>query len=405
MTWPGARGNILKNVIIGAIALATATCASAENASRNDYDWRTNWPTHHVFADGTDLGLAVKYQYDLDRFGNDKGIYEDAQTNRRKEFGFYVRKKGVYDATAVFDFQAKTWLDVFFRLQTKAVFGEDDGALRVGFMKTPVGFEGNTGTGSTTFLETALPVQAVYANRRIGVDWTLLRKAYLVQLGYYNGGNLQGDLDGRMVAGRTAWTPLNAPGNVLHLGLSVSRENPNGSIDGRGRYTAPSVRLRSFPEASLITQRLVDSGALTPAGHVDRRGFEGLWIGGPWSVQGEYLDAKVKLLDKPAFHAHGWYAFGSWVLTGESRGYNGGNVIDVQPKGAWGAVELVARYSTLDLDDGPTRGGNEHDWTIGANWYITKYLKLQGNYVRAFSDRRDLRIDPHVLEVRAQVMF
>lgn len=395
----------MRKIILALLALASGANAIAADVPRNTYDWRNNWPTHYVFADGADLGLSLKYQFDLDRFNNDKGTYEDAQTNRRKEFGFFIRKKGVYDATAVFDFQAKTWLDVFFRLQTKAVLGEDAGAVRVGFMKTPVGFEGNTSTGTTSFMETSLPMQAVYANRRIGVDWALTRKAYLVQLGYYNGGNLQGDLDGRMVAGRAAWTPLNSPGDVLHLGGSLSREDPKGTWDGRGHYNPPSARLRALPEAGLITQRLIDSGTLSPANHIDRRGLEGLWIHGPWSVQSEYLDAKVKLLDKPAYKAHGWYAFGSWVLTGESRTYSGGNVSDVQPKGPWGAVELLVRYSTLDLDDGPTQGGNEHDWTLGANWYVTKYLKFQANYVRAFSDRHDVRIDPHIFEVRAQIMI
>ncbi|MDQ0009177.1 phosphate-selective porin OprO/OprP [Luteibacter jiangsuensis] len=395
----------MKKFILGAVALIDPVLAEAADAVRNDYDGRTNWPTHYVFADGTDMGLSVKYQYDLDRFSHDEGTYEDAQTNRRKEFGFFVRKKGVYDATAVFDFQTKTWLDVFFRLQSKALMGSDAGALRIGFMKTPVGFEGNTSTGSTSFMETSLPMQAIYANRRLGIDWALTRKAYLVQMGYYNGGNLQGDLDGHMVAGRAAWTPLNASGNVLHIGGSLSRETPYGTNDGRGRYTPPGVRLRALPEAGLATRRLIDSGALSMAGHVDRRGLEALWIGGPWSVQSEYLDARVKLENKPAYKAHGWYAFGSWVATGESRSYSAGNVSDVVPKGRWGALEFVLRYSTLDLDDGPTLGGTEHDWTFGANWYLTKYLKLQGNYVRAISDRRDVRVDPRIVELRAQVMF
>lgn len=395
----------MKKTIVGALALIAPVFAAAAAPSPNEYDWRTNWPTHYVFADGTDIGLSLKYQYDLDRFSNDEGTYQDAQTNRRKEFGFFVRKKGVYDGTVVFDFQTKTWLDVFFRLQSKALFDRDIGAFRAGFMKTPVGFEGNTSTGSTSFMETSLPMQAIYANRRLGFDWALARKAYLVQLGYYKGGNLQGDLDGRMAAARAAWTPMNSPGNVLHLGGSYSRENPEGSTDGRGRYNPPSVRLRALPEAGLATRRLIDSGALSVAEHVERRGLEGLWIRGPWSMQGEYLSARVKLKDKPAYDAHGWYAYGSWVVTGESRAYSAGNVGDVVPKGPWGALEFVLRYSTLDLDDGPTLGGTEHDWTLGANWYLTKYLKLQANYVRAASDRRDLRIDPHIFQMRAQVMF
>ncbi len=93
-----------------------------------------------------------------------------------------------------------------------------------------------------------------------------------------------------------------------------------------------------------------------------------------------------------------------WLRASRAR-ISAGNVSDVVPKGRWGALEFVLRYSTLDLDDGPTLGGTEHDWTFGANWYLTKYLKFQGNYVRAISDRRDVRVDPRIVELRAQVMF
>jgi len=58
----------VKKIILSAAALIAPVFAAAADAPRNDYDWRTNWPTHYVFADGTDLGLSVKYQYDLDRF-------------------------------------------------------------------------------------------------------------------------------------------------------------------------------------------------------------------------------------------------------------------------------------------------------------------------------------------------
>ena len=392
----------MKSFTLGALALMAPLCATA---AAPDVDWRTNWPTHYVFADGTDLGLAVKYQFDLDRFSHDGGRFEDAQTNRRKEFGFYLRKKGVYEATAVYDKQARTWLDVFLRVQSKALLGVDLGSLRVGQTKTLVGFEGLTGTGSTTFMEISLPVQAVYANRRIGADWLVTRPGWFLNVGYYWAGDLQGDSDGHMTAARFGLTPLNAPGDVLHLGVAGSRETPDGSRDGRGRWNPPSARLRSRPEAGLLDQRLVDSGALTQADHIDRRGLEFLRIAGPWAAKAEYLDARVKLDGRPAYTAHGWYAFGTWIVTGESRTYVGGNLSDAIPKGRWGALEFALRYSTLDLDDGPTLGGTEHDWTLGANWYITKYLKLQGNYIRAVSDRRDIRVDPHIVEVRAQVMF
>lgn len=384
--------------------MALSTCAYA--ADQAPYRFDGNWPTHVVFDDGTDLGLAFKYQYDVDRFSHDDGRFDDAQTNRRKELGVYLKKKGVYDATAVFDFQSKSWLDVYLRTQTKALFGVDAGALRAGYTKTPVGFEGNTGTGSTTFLETAMPTQAIYAGRRIGLDWAVDRPTWLANLGYYWRGDLQGNSDGHMAAARVAWTPRKQAGDVIHLGLSASRETPEGSTDGRGIYNDPAARLRAKPEAGLTTLRLVDSGSLKPADSIDRFGAEALWIGGPWSVQAEYLDARVSLQEGlPSYHASGYYAFASWVLTGESRSYADGNVGDVKPKGAAGAVELAVRYSELDLDDAPVFGGSERNWTFGANWYINRHLKLQANYVHASSDRRGVTVDPNVIEARAQITF
>jgi phosphate-selective porin OprO/OprP len=101
----------------------------------------------------------------------------------------------------------------------------------------------------------------------------------------------------------------------------------------------------------------------------------------------------------------GWYAEGSWVLTGESRGYSAANAAFTNPKprvnfspesGGWGAFELAARYSTLDLNDnegvvggalpaGGVRGGEQRIATIGLNWYPNQVLKftLQAQNVQA----------------------
>jgi len=101
----------------------------------------------------------------------------------------------------------------------------------------------------------------------------------------------------------------------------------------------------------------------------------------------------------------GWYVEGSWVLTGESRGYSAANAAFNNPKprvnfspnnDGWGAFELAARYSTLDLNDnagviggalpaGGVRGGEQRIGTIGLNWYPNPVLKftLQAQNVQA----------------------
>jgi phosphate-selective porin OprO/OprP len=390
-------------------ALASAVFALLTPAAQA-YDLE-DWPTHYTFGDGTDIGLTGVYRFDINDFSDDtlpSGAhrFEDSHTNRRKELGLTLKKKGVYDAIVDYEYQGKTWLDVFLRVQSKAVFGNDYGAFRFGYSKTPVAFEGVTGTKADSFLELSLPAQAIFEGRRTGVDWAFERPAYIVNVGYYWGQDLLGDNDGTTFGARVAWTPRKAEGDVLHLGVSASREDRDSTTDGRGIDHAPSARISSAPEAGLTPIRLVDTGTLAKADRVDRSGLEGLWIGGPWSVQGEVLRADISRYGgNPDFSARGAYVFGSWVITGESRPYSAGNVGNIKPKGKWGAWELLLRYSELDLNDGSIHGGKEHDWTLGANWYLTQHFKLQANFIRAWSDKGTLALDPKIIEARAQIYF
>lgn len=52
---------------MAALALAIPTMATATGTAAGGYDFSSHWPTHHVFDDGTDLGLALKYQYGRNR--------------------------------------------------------------------------------------------------------------------------------------------------------------------------------------------------------------------------------------------------------------------------------------------------------------------------------------------------
>ena len=270
---------------------------AAAPASVSAYDFE-DWPVHYVFADGTDLGLTGVYRYDVNEFSGDRKpdgtrAFEDSHTNRRKELGATLKKKGVYDAVVAYEYQSRTWQDVNLRLHSKAFLGADYGAFRFGYSKTPVSFEGVTSSKATTFLELALPAQAIFEGRRTGIDWQFERDAYIANVGYYWGQDLLGDNDGRTIAGRFAWTPRKAAGDVLHLGLAASREDRDGTTDGRGVYTAPTARFSTPPEAGLTPVRLVDSGRLGDVEDIVRNGVEALWIRGPWSVQGEWLRAQL----------------------------------------------------------------------------------------------------------------
>lgn len=362
------------------------------------------WPPKLGFADGTEAAFTGNFAWDINRFADGGGAFDDDQDWRRKEFGVAIKRKGLYDFTASYDFQSDTWMDVALRLESKRLTGRDFGKWRVGQMKLPLGFEGNTATRNGAFMENALPTQAFYEGRRIGVDWALERPRWLLNAGAYSH-DLQGNNRGDSLAARLAWTPRKDAAHVLHLGVSATRERPDAETNGLGVEIAPNVRWRAKPEASLTPLRLVDSGPLRDVGRIDRRGLEALWIEGPWSLQGEYLQQTTRRHALPDYSGDGWYVAGSWLLTGESRAYSGGNVANPRPAGKRGAVELLARYSRIDLDDGAVRGGRERNWTLGANWYVGSHLKFQANYVRADARRGALHLQPETVQLRAQLHF
>jgi len=384
-------------------------------------DGAEDWPTHYRFADGTDVGLGANIEGDVNDFSHrdaltaaQRATLDDAHGARREELSVIIRKPGVYEAQWGWDYWNKTYVDVYARVDSNAFVGRDLGRFRVGYFKTYVGFEGYTRTRNDSFLETALPVSAFYAGRRSGGSWEFERPAWRIDLAAYAGADLQGDNDGTTLTARVAWTPWKRAGDVLHLGLAASDETPSdGTLDGRGRNVVPSARLRARPDAFLTTARFVDTGTLTNVDHIARRGLEGVWIRGPWSLQGEYLEEDVhRNATLATFHGNGGYVFGSWVLTGESRVYENGQVANVKPAHGAGAVELLVRYDTVDLVDtgADVHGGRQHDWTLGANWYLLTHFRVQANWIFAHEQGNPVynagrAIDPRIFAVRFQIVI
>jgi len=411
-------------------AIAAALfCVYGNNALA--YDWLNDWPTKYKTDDGYEYGFKGLFQFDTNNFSGDTTnpatgatLFNDTDAWRRKEANFYGKTPWGLDFNVGYDFTKFNhtkagWIDNFVRY-TSATAGE----FRLGQFKTPVGWEEASSSAATVFLERALPVQATNMNRRIGADWLYTGVPnWLFDLYYFDGGDLNGDNKGHGPAAHIVWNPLNyQPGagsressDVIHLGFAWSQEDRDSisnGLNGLDNTVPPQARFRARPEASRTDTRLIDTGNLNNPGSIDRWGLEGAWIHGPLLVQGEYLEFTASPAGKPDFTGNGYYVFGAWCLTGESHSYSKGYVGNIKPSHDWGAFEVAVRYSELDLNDGPVRGGKEDDWTIGANWYLGTHWKLQANYVWANSTKlygnplnAEADVDPRIFEVRAQVYF
>ncbi len=79
------------------------------------------------------------------------------------------------------------------------------------------------------------------------------------------------------------------------------------------------------------------------------------------------------------------------TLTGETRPYDRtvGYTRRIIPKSRWGALELVARFSSVDLDNGSVHGGSFDKTYPGINWWATRRAKVGFGWGHTWLDRFD----------------
>ena len=153
--------------------------------------------------------------------------------------------------------------------------------------------------------------------------------------------------------------------------------------------------------------------------HYSLVGTELLLVEGPFSLQSEFMCNFVARTKRDAVQFPGLYVSAGYFLTGEHRPYlRKAGAIDrikvLRNFGkhdecgtGWGAWELAARYSSVNLDDSNIKGGRLQDMTLGTNWYLNSFSKIQFNYIRAFLDGATGHSRSHtdIYGLRAQMDF
>ncbi len=131
-------------------------------------------------------------------------------------------------------------------------------------------------------------------------------------------------------------------------------------------------------------------------------------------LQTEARFAVVNQIGGPVLFFPGAYVTASYLMTGESHPYDRKHGIFRQPiphrdfelgrgGGAW---ELALGWAFIDLDDQNVAGGQGQTFTLGMNWYLHRYMKIQLNLIHAILDDPLLgNSDVDIASLRAQVEF
>lgn len=292
---------------------------------------------------------------------------------------------------------SSTFKDVYIGFEDSPLFGID---ILVGQFKQPLGLEYIQSSKYITFMERA-QLSNYVVNRQSGLflgkrffDQRMRVAASVFRNSNGIGESVGDDTTG--FAGRWTGVPwMNDEGSLLHIGVGGATRGADN-----GRQLFKSNFFRTKPEAALQP-----SYAITRVDSLDRSDFidfEGAVVLGPFSVQGEYMLMNLtnQAGDDASFTS--WYGQASWFLTGESRPYSAKTAVfgRVKPKsnytrsGGTGAVELAARFSSTDLNDGRFEGGTLDAITLGANWYLNPNTRLMFNWVRSDGESPAPATDP-----------
>lgn len=289
--------------------------------------------------------------------------------------------------------------------------------LTVGKFKPPVGLERLQGSADIRFIERGLPTNLV-PNRDLGLQISGdFRGVFSYQVGYFNGvsdgqssDNL-GSIDlgvntGGDYAARVFFQPFADSENFSLRGLGFGIGGTWQDLDGAATNTFLSG-YRSPGQLPVFAYRVNTATGTTPnnatfaTGERLRLAPQVYYSRGQFGFLGEYTQVEQDLarntggtLRTDKLTNTAWQTQFSWFLTGEEqafRGFTPGSTFGPGQEGI-GAIELVARYQELDVDDDAFTGGansfanpavaisKETSYGIGVNWYPWNTVKLSLNY-------------------------
>jgi phosphate-selective porin OprO and OprP len=280
--------------------------------------------------------------------------------------------------------------------------------LLIGNQKRPMGLDALNSSRFNVFLERPFVVEAFNEDaRRPGIamygytdderyHWRygVYSQQNITHRGRIRGDTRQLSLDGRLSS--SPWYDDNSGGRgYFHWGVAGRLARPNGD----SAATATNVneaRFRTRPEAR-STARWLNTGRIPGATWYETIAAESILNVGRTQIVGEYQHTFMQRETYDDVKFGGGYVYVSYFLTGEHIPYDRrtGTIGRVKPfenfflvdrcsggtGHGWGALNVAARYSWLDVTDKDITGGVGESGTLAINWFWNAYAKVQFNLI------------------------
>ena len=238
-------------------------------------------------------------------------------------------------------------------------------------------------TPDMRFHQTAASAMAFCDSRKVGFTYSFSNPSLYAATGVFTDSDInhlgkEENSNALLSTSRVVWRKRTDE-RLFHLGTAFSIQTPpaNKETTYAGSFSSKGV-------TSLFNETMLN--AEIPGIRQKMRGVaEFLFTNQKWLFQGEYFYNRVHYRKdgaKAVYNPFGGYVQTSFLAIGEGFQYDAANALAGRPASDK-ALELVARYNYTQMNRSGIMGGEEHDLSIGANFYLNKYLgiKLNGSYV------------------------
>lgn len=352
-------------------------------------------PPSALRADPLELDLGGYIAAGVDRFGpfyneegdpdTTRGIVRNAKLELEMEWGsnWAAEIDGSYKARGN---RGETELgDAYVQYQ-----GANGFEAKLGRFKEPFGFERLTGYTNISTSERSMVTSAFAPGRSQGLAIGQLNKANTWFFGVFTK-EPEGE-ETRAVTGRYTVAPVQNNRRTLHFGIAASWRDLNGArfqVKDRGEVFSADNILRS-PRFE--------------ARHTTLGGLEAAWSLGRLTVVSEAMAQQVERENGEHWRFSGAYLQAGFFLTNDHRRYKHGEFKGPDSPGPAGAVELVARYSAVDLQDRDL-GARAAIALVGANYYLGNQFQLRLNWLVPKVEGTILAPDPTGNAFTLRVLF